>query len=381
MNLDIGGNGNVINVFLDDEDQYHYTFDRIEGLPESCSVEPKDDPIAVFDAVVTTLSAHYAFFGARDIDWEKVVATERAKVTEKTTDWQLFKLVSRLLSHFRDSHVSLEGTIGDDDLEYEAAADELYHANSTRRESAAALGGASGYWNPRVAEELLGDTARTAADGNIAYGLIDGDIGYLAIRSMSDYSPSEADKALDRALTMFVGAKAVVVDVSMNDGGYDTIARTIAGHFAVRRTLAYSKYPGDSGAVEPQALYVEPRGANRFEGPVFLITSRATVSAAEIFVMAMRALPNVTQVGEATDGSLSDILSKPLPNGWSLSLSNEVYLDSSGVGWEGAGIPPKVAIAVSSGSRATPRAIEAGRRVIDHLRSLASGAPSSAEPS
>ena len=371
--LEASRDGKTIRLLLDD-DQYRYVFDRIDALPASCTAETKSDPISVFDAVVTTLTTHYAFFGARDIDWEKAVEAERAKVTAGTSDWELFKSISRLLSHFRDSHVSLEGTIGDDDLEFDPSDEGRFHANSRMRESAEALADPSGYWNPRAAEELLGDTARTGADGDMTYGLIDGDIGYLAIREMSGFSRSKADKALERAMAMFEDAVAVIVDVSRNDGGYDSIARQIAGHFAGERTLAYFKYPGDAAEVESQAIFVEPRsGEAPFPRPVFLITGRGTVSAAEIFVMAMRALPNVTQVGEATDGSLSDILSKPLPNGWSLTLSNEVYLDSEGIGWEGTGIPPEIAVAISD-SRATDRAIEATRRLIEHLRSVASGA-------
>jgi carboxyl-terminal processing protease len=79
------------------------------------------------------------------------------------------------------------------------------------------------------------------------------------------------------------------------------------------------------------------------------MTSNVTVSAAEILTLAMRALPNVTHVGETTRGSLSDMLAKRLPNGWSVTLSNEVYLDAHGKGWEGAGIAPSLAIPVFIG--------------------------------
>ncbi len=41
-----------------------------------------------------------------------------------------------------------------------------------------------------------------------------------------------------------------------------------------------------------------------------------------------------------TRGALSDILSKTLPNGWSLGLSNEIYHDSQGICYEAIGIPP-----------------------------------------
>ncbi|MEL6680985.1 MAG: S41 family peptidase, partial [Pseudomonadota bacterium] len=71
-----------------------------------------------------------------------------------------------------------------------------------------------------------------------------------------------------------------------------------------------------------------------------LLTSDLTISAGEIATMAFRALPQTVHHGSATNGSLSDILEKELPNGWTLELSNEVYLDHTGAHWEGPGIPP-----------------------------------------
>ena len=360
---------------LDEDDQYRYIFDRIESVPASCLSTPLSDPVSAFNAAVKTLDAHYAFFGHRNIDWDQAVEMARARVTSKTTDLALFRTISRLLSGFRDSHVSIEGTVGDDEVEYEPSAQAPPRRTAVSEPSRTpdAAGDRPGYWNPAAAEELLGETADTALDGEMTYGLIDGDIGYLSIRSMSGYSHRDADRATEKALELFRDAKAVIVDVSLNDGGYDMSAKRIAGHFAKRRTLAYSKYAGDSKvAVEPQSNYLEPRGDNYFAGPVYLLTSETTVSAAEIFVMAMRALPNVTQIGETTDGSLSDILSKPLPNGWSLSLSNEVYLDSNGAAWEGKGIPPKITFDVRQKSRASDRDIAAARQLIDNIRSLAS---------
>jgi carboxyl-terminal processing protease len=191
---------------------------------------------------------------------------------------------------------------------------------------------------------------------------------------MADYSGADVDKAMKSAKALFADARAIIVDVSLNDGGHDMIARRIAGHFAAERTIAYYKYPGDAGTVERQPIHVEPLGDAPFKGPVFLITGQLTVSAAEIFVLAMRALPNVTQIGGTTDGSLSDILTKPLPNGWSLTLSNEVYLDADGVGWEGRGIPPDIEAEVAYDADGSERDVEAAELFVDHIRALAADA-------
>lgn len=373
---EIEEDGKVLLVEQED-DQYRYVFDRIESLPASCEVKPGTDAVSVFDATVDTLAAHYAFFDQRNIDWDKAVEAARKRVTPETSDLQLFRIVSRLLSNFRDSHVSLEGTVGDEEIEYQPASQAAPRPAVFDSAAVEAVAAPADYWSPSVAESLLGDTAETALDDEMLYGLIDDDIGYISIRSMSGYSESEANRAMEKALAMFEDASAVIVDVSLNDGGYDMTAKAIASHFASEETLAYSKYPGDAGQpAAPQRNYVVPEGKHRFDGPVFVLTSETTVSAAEIFVMAMRALPNVTQIGETTDGSLSDILTKPLPNGWELNLSNEVYLDATGAAWEGKGIPPRVAFDVRRRSGDSERDRAASLRIIDLVRSLAADARS-----
>jgi hypothetical protein len=92
-------------------DDYYYAFDLIERLPTHCSERPKSDAISVLDAVIQTFSSHYAFFEARNIDWARAIQEARAQVTPKTAERDLFKILTGLLSHFPDSHVSLTASI------------------------------------------------------------------------------------------------------------------------------------------------------------------------------------------------------------------------------------------------------------------------------
>ena len=58
----------------------------------------------------------------------------------------------------------------------------------------------------------------------------------------------------------------------------------------------------------------------------------------------MQAIPHVHLLGEATGGMLSDNLFHKLPNGWEVSLSNEVYLSSQGKSYESIGVEPETAL-------------------------------------
>jgi carboxyl-terminal processing protease len=70
-------------------------------------------------------------------------------------------------------------------------------------------------------------------------------------------------------------------------------------------------------------------------------SSDRTVSAGETFTLLMRQLPHVTQIGQATAGSISDILDKPLPGHFRITIPNEIDRTPDGTLFEARGIPPQ----------------------------------------
>jgi carboxyl-terminal processing protease len=383
--VQVSNDKRTIRVKLDDP-SYEFTFDAIEGLPAACTRKPDSSPAAVIDAIDEIFTAHYAFFPERKVDWPAVVGAARTRVAAASSDSELLEIMRQLLSHFDDDHVSLQARVNGKKVVLNTGEGTALRgvANQARREGVEFNDMVERWkqkvWTKDSENKLLGDSARIAGNGNIRYGLIDGDIGFLSILAMDDFAGDDSDdaaalgEALDAALTLFKRAKAVIVDASTNDGGQDLLARQIAARFTEKRTLAYSKYAGDDPGARPQAVYLEPGDQPRYTGPVYLLTSNVTVSAAEIFTMAMRALPNVTHIGQTTRGSLSDVLTKRLPNGWTVTLSNEVYLDAAGKAWEGLGIPPQVPIQLFAQSEPVAAPLRAIRALVDCIR--ADGCPS-----
>ena len=91
-----------------------------------------------------------------------------------------------------------------------------------------------------------------------------------------------------------------------------------------------------------QAVHVTPADTENYAGNLFILTSELTASAAEIFVLSLLQHPRLTLIGEPTQGILSDTLERHLPNGWYLTLSNEIYRASDGQIYEDVGIPPHI---------------------------------------
>lgn len=74
-------------------------------------------------------------------------------------------------------------------------------------------------------------------------------------------------------------------------------------------------------------------------------------------------LPGVA-VQDVAASLFSTVLTKYLPNGWVLSLSNEVYTDPAGIVWEGQGLAPEIDIPVSDRENPLNGHIEAVHAVI-----------------
>ncbi len=335
-------------------------FERLEALPASCESGTAANALSIFDVLAQIYARHYAFFDIHGVDWAAATQEARTRLSPDSGEQDLVEIFIGLLSQLKDGHVSISAVIDGDEgqfIAYPGRTNEAIQQTHSGEGSAMAAFGRQ-YLRLDIEQTILGGQGIDFPNERIKYGLTDGDIGYIAVMAEggfaagADASPEEElaalEPALEQAMVFFNrhSVKAVIVDLSVNSGGYDYIGRAIAARFTRERVLAYSKYAHDAENHTPTRIYLEPNGGTTYLGPVYVLTSDMTVSAGEVLTLSLRALPNVTHVGEATRGSLSDVLVKYLPNGWQVSLSNEIYIDHAGQHWEGRGIQPELPIQV-----------------------------------
>lgn len=343
-----------------------YEFDRVAAVPERCLAPVQGGRMTVFDAFASYMAEHYAFFDLYGVDWDASVAEARSRVREDMSDKELFDLLAGLLAPIEDGHVELIAEIDGERRRFDPGEAASYEAvmrtaeakGMTPVEAKRAFN--REVWLEGVDTLFVEGSGAEAGNGWIRYGLVAPDIGYFATYTSAGFAQRDfsdplgdvevLEAALDDALALFeaAGVTAVILDASMNHGGHDFISRAMASRFAAQRVYAYSKRANDAAEPYLTRVYVEPSEGRRFTGRVYLLTSDITVSAAEILTLSMRALPNVVHVGGTTRGAFSDILEKPLPNGWTLTLSNEVYADSEGQVWEEKGVVPTAPLQVFS---------------------------------
>lgn len=374
---------------------HSYYYDLIDQRPGACIdgiTQKDDDPVANFNVFWNVFNEQYAFFDLRNINWQQHYDDNLSAVEKVTDDEELFDILADLIDVFgNDSHVSL---FANDDANTGAGAEsdlmiriqKHFQDTFTRQQLRDDFDGQirfdnfgqylnvrfAAFFQGRVQESfniiagyMVDRELQSTGNDNIIWGLMEGNIGYLAITDMEEFIDVNAAiaavadvtldeilverlfkalrEALDLVMADLSGADAIIIDIRLNGGGADALALEIAGRFFDQRRLVFQKKArkGD-GYSEKVDIYHEPTVDKPYNKPIYLLTSGETSSAAEIFTITMRNLPYVTLVGETTEGILSDQLEPTLPNGWELSLSNEVYTAADGEEFESIGIPPTI---------------------------------------
>jgi carboxyl-terminal processing protease len=340
----------AITLTGDPDGGTRYLFDRLPNLPNACFSAAGWTPDRIVAFAADTFAELYPRSAERGLDWKARKAEALAKVSPTATDFQLWTALSGLLAGLDDPHVELHGMVQGSQRDLEPG-----DSPTLVRVHAADPAGDEKTWLQAYREgiltQVLQGRGRQAANNRVFWGRVD-DIGYLNLVTMGAFArnaapddPRPLDAVLDEAVAAFAGAKAVIVDVSNNRGGYDTISARVAARFADQSRVAYAKVAVGAKAA-PQPVRIEPANGARFTGPVYLVTSDITVSAGETFALMMKALPNVKQVGATTRGAFSDQLPKPLPNGWALALPAELYKGPKGEDLEGRGLAPDMPLDV-----------------------------------
>lgn len=186
--------------------------------------------------------------------------------------------------------------------------------------------------------------------------MIDFEQGKAANRSINDYKQQSiaVSKWMESVIDVAKQQKLnkIIIDLRNNMGGFDQISLQIAAYFTAADQYVFSKRQRVGGTIDLPEWTDEHQqklvsAVQPFQGDIVLLTSRHTVSAAEVFVLAMKDLPKVTIIGEPTAGALSDILQRRTSNGWLLELSHELYWTKNIDGQdlpsrEGLGLEPDI---------------------------------------
>lgn len=171
-------------------------------------------------------------------------------------------------------------------------------------------------------------------------------------------------KRFDHALPDFAGVRGLIVDLRENGGegpsapGYQILARLTEQPFVTTRwsTPQYRPVFRARGGGQPDssrswfggpADTVRPRRDRPvYTGPVAVLSSARTRSAAEEFLVAFRNAARGPIIGETSGGSTGDTVELPLPQGGRMRLCVERKTFPDGTEFVGLGIAPDFPVEV-----------------------------------
>jgi hypothetical protein len=282
---------------------------------------PPNTPVAVFDEFWKGVNSTWPEFQSRGLDWDSVYTVYRPLVGDGTNEIELRAIMTNMSFTLKDTHTTI----------YPSTGGSIYYWPPYPRN----------FYGIEWVKSRYSTTFKD--DGNITYGLIHPDIGYIHIRSFG--GSIDRFKVIDAIMQQFGNKRGIIIDVRDNGGGGDDRGRVISNWFVdARRVYGYYRWrtgPGREQMSKLVAAETEPV-RDPYAGRVAVLINRNSYSATENFVMVMASLPNVVLVGDNTGGgSGTKPVLKELPNGWTYRVSSMLFCDANTKPITG-GIPPDI---------------------------------------
>jgi len=309
------------------------------------SIAQKNDPRHNLTVFCEILDKNYASFREKNVDWQQQCKIYQSKVSATTPDSVLFQYMREMLTPLNDAHVSLKSkSLG-------KSFSATRHSTSVEEFDAVPKKERKPLFKKMTATTLeangfdklrhLGPAFRCETLFSYANN---GKIGYLRFfRSFSHLYLMNGlflNHQLNTIFKTFEGLESVIIDVRFNIGGDDGFSQKIISRFIEKERVVYFKQTRKNGVFQTlKAITVKPKRKQFFDGSLVLLTNDRTVSAADVLALMAYSLPQATIIGTPSNGSYSDLMSRRLPNGWKLTLSNQRYLALDSTNFEGKGTP------------------------------------------
>ncbi len=292
-----------------------------------------NNPEHNFELLWNDLDQHYSLFTVRNLNWDSIYQVHRPRVNAQTTEAELFTICSEMIEYLDDSHTTLK-SYGEAPFYYYSSG---YELNLKAR-------------NEEFSEDLVKDfyleNVKYPIDyRGFYYGKIRGkDIGYIYLAEMGRDLDGDI---IDAVLAEIGHHRAIIFDVRNNGGGSSSLPQRLAGGFADETRFVFTDQtrngPEHDDFDDKVRLYTKPQGTQNFSKPVIVLANRATMSATEVFILYMKAIPSVTLLGDTTAGDFGySSNTRFLPNGWLYAYSIGRLLLPDGSSLDGIGHVPDV---------------------------------------
>jgi len=171
-----------------------------------------------------------------------------------------------------------------------------------------------------------------------------GNVGYLKF----DYFDSYLDYSrpvVDAAMGFFRNSDVLLIYLRENGGGSGEMVNYIAGFFLKERVHSGSSYNRLTDSSTEEYIDPQPREKQLGDMPLYILTSKNTISAAEALTYHLKYLRGAVVIGEASAGAanpgrvmrLNNLFTAFIPNRHGIHIVTKTN-------WEGTGVPVDIAV-------------------------------------
>lgn len=316
---------------------------------ESYNFDFENNPQGNLDALWTILDKNYCYFDYKEINWDSIGTSYKARVTPNMSNDALFDLMGQMLSELKDGHVNLIAT---HDITRYWSWKEDYPAN----------------FNSNIIDEYLSTDYATAS--SMKYKILEDNVGYIYYGSFSN---PVSNSGLSQILNRMAICNGIILDVRNNGGGNLVNVERIASRFFNERALvgyiSHKVGPRHNDFSDLFPKYLDSSNSIRYQKPVVILTNRGCYSATNEFVSTMKHAHNATIVGDKTGGGGGLPFSSELPNGWSVRFSTSPTFNAAKEHIE-FGVEPDVRLSMTASdiNRMRDTYIEYARKMINSGR-------------
>lgn len=280
-----------------------------------------------FDLIWEEAAARYQHFELKAIDWTEVRARLRP-IAESATGTEAVDVLADLLAELKDPHVTI--TIS-------GRRRVPYLSVRTVRDE--------GAFDPSIARDML-ISSETLASGDLEYGMLPNDIGYIRLKTFLE----RVDADFDTALLALEQATGMIIDVRANSGGALDVLTAVPGRFTDQAFTGIPVFILGEPTTRP---VVTPTGPLQYLKPTVVLSDGKTVSAGESFTETMKQIKSVVVIGDTTAGA-GGAFSEELPGIIELSRGIKAAIPTAetrhfdGTALEWNGVAPDIRVEQSA---------------------------------
>lgn len=294
---------------------------------ESCSKEfasPEDSNIGVFEELLHFVEENYALFEIKQVDWERVKAHYRPKVSNLITRDSFFSICQSVVTELKDGQASVSNNyLSQSPYDYTAGYDVQF-----KREIA--LGYVEQAFNYYSVDTWVGTVNDSTA--------------YAHIESFYDFDYDHWQTLV--AYLTRDQHKKIILDLRDALSGTPADGFNFVRYFLPTPTNVGSmvhKSGKGSKDLKKVPVIIQPASPHIGSKKIVILTNRYSFNIATYVTAILENLPNVTLIGQTTGPGSGVELPYELPNGWIVSVSSNYFLPANGQHIED-GIRPDIEI-------------------------------------